>query len=77
MPDEHEVPHSASPAYAWRVERYLTLGFTEVDAHLMASATESERDSTGKLWTRPLNWQRVRDSLAAGCSVDQALSIYA
>ena len=64
-------------AYAWRVERYLELGFTEADAHLLASSEEHERDSHGRRWTRPLNWHRVDAALAAGCSRELALQLFA
>src|SRR5262245_59501498 len=61
--DVVSIPH------VWRVERYLELGFSEVDAQLLASATEQEQDSRGRTWTRALNWHRVAAAIDAGCSL--------
>jgi hypothetical protein len=67
---------AADPQHEHRVERYLHLGFSEVDAELLAVATETERDSTGRAWTRPLNWQRVARTLEAGCTHSAAVAIF-
>jgi hypothetical protein len=75
---EHDaVGTQTTDAHAHRVERYLKLGFTETDAHLLAASREHERDSQGRTWTRPLSWLRVAGSLQQGCSHALALSIYA
>jgi hypothetical protein len=74
---EHDaVGTQTTDADAHRVERYLTLRFTETDARLLAASREHERDSQGRTWTRPLNWLRVAGSLQQGCSHGLALSIY-
>lgn len=66
-----------SPAHAHRVERYLSLGFTEVDAQVLAVALEVERDSTGRMWKRPLNWLTVQRALQHGCDHRLAVTLYA
>jgi hypothetical protein len=80
-PDEGVVAYAAvgtqtTDPYAWRVERYSELGFTETDAHLLASSTELVKDSQGRTWTRALDWHKVGTALAAGCSHQLALSIF-
>lgn len=59
----------ASPAYVHRVERYLQLGFTEVDAHVMAAA----KDRKGFYWYHG----DVAKAIAAGLSHEGAVSLYA
>jgi hypothetical protein len=81
-PDESAVEHTAvgtriTDPYAWRVERYAELGFTETDAHLLASSTAQEKDSRGRIWTLPLNWHKVAAAIEAGCSHDLARVIFA
>lgn len=79
-PDKSEPPEVPVPApsavYTYRLERYMELGFTEVDSHALAVALEAERDSRGRTWTRPLNWRRVEKALRSGCSLEQAVAIF-
>ncbi len=63
-----ELP-AATTQYAHRAERFLALGFTEVDAHRLASA----KDGVGF----PVYHGDVGKMLAAGCSHEQAVGIYA
>lgn len=63
-----ELP-AASPAYVNRVERYLHMGFSEVDAHRLAVV----QDEAGFY----LYHGDVAKHLAAGCTHDLALAIYA
>ena len=74
--EQRAVGTQTTDSYGWRVERYLELGFTEADAHLLASATEHELDSQGRSWTRPLNWHKVAETIEAGCSRALAVSIF-
>jgi hypothetical protein len=79
---ESVVEHAAvgtqtTDAYAWRVERYVELGFAQADAHVLASSQEQEADSQGRTWTRSLTWHTVEAALAAGCSHQLALAIFA
>lgn len=75
-PEETVTLPVPSEMYAYRVEQYLLLGFTETDAHVLAVAREDERDSVGRLWERPLNWRRVERALGSGCSHERAVQIF-
>jgi hypothetical protein len=59
----------ASPAHAHRVERYLDMGFTEVDAQIMATS----RDARGFF----LYHGDVRRCLEAGATHAQMVAIHA
>lgn len=59
-----------------RLESYLRMGFDEVQAALLANSRENDRDSKGKVWTRPLWVGRVRQALDRGCSHELAVAIY-
>jgi hypothetical protein len=48
-----------------------------MDAHLLASSTEQEKDSQGRTWSRALNWHKVAAALYDGCSLELALRIFA
>jgi hypothetical protein len=74
---EHAVGTQSTDPYVWRVERYVELGFTKMDAHLLASSTEQEKDSQGRTWSRALNWHKVAAALYDGCSLELALRIFA
>ena len=65
-----------SPEHANRVERYLELGFSEVDAQVLALATWTYVDSKRRRWVRPVNHLDVAKALAAGCSHALALEIF-
>ena len=67
---------AASPAHANRVDRYLALGFTEVDAQVLALATRVHVDSQGRKWVRHVNHLDVAGALASGCSHALALEIF-
>ena len=71
------VGTQSTDPYTWRVERYGELGFTEADAHLLASSKEQEKDSQGRTWSRALDWHKVDAALASGCSHELALAIFA
>jgi hypothetical protein len=66
----------ASPAHLNRVERYLALGFSEVDAQVMALATRVHVDSTGRKLVRAVNHLDVARALASGCSHALAVEIF-
>ncbi len=66
--DTQELP-AATPQYAHRAERFLALGFSEVDAHRLACA----KDGVGF----PVYHGDVGKMLAAGCSHEQAVGIFA
>lgn len=65
-----------SPAHANRVERYLALGFSEVDAQLLALATWVHRDTIGRKWERAVNHLDVRKALERGCTHELAVEIF-
>jgi hypothetical protein len=69
-------------AHAWRVARYLELGFTETDSHLLALAqtetTVPDKSGRPRTYAAPVNWQDVAKALASGrCSHATALAIFA
>lgn len=70
----------ATIAHAWRCERYREMGFSEENAAILASARGhklvSDRGGTPRLWSFPLDWQRVARALAAGCSHELALRVF-
>jgi hypothetical protein len=69
-----------SEAHRWRVERYLELGFTEIDSQLLALAkAETEVPTRGgrtATYSAPLNWQDVKATLDKGATHAQAVAIY-
>lgn len=70
MPPTEEIAlPDPSPAHANRVDRYLDMGFSEVDAQQMACA----KDARGFY----LYHADVRRQLAAGLTHELAVQIYA
>ncbi len=72
---------SASASHEWRVERFLELGFTVVDAQLLAVAqdetTVRDRHGAPRRWCSPLHWMKVAKTLKAGATHEQALRTFA
>lgn len=76
-PEELDTGTKATqPARDWRLEQYLDMGFSTVDANLLADAKQHERDSQGRTWTHALDYKRVADALHRGATFDLVLSIY-
>lgn len=73
---EAVVRAAPKPEHANRVDRYLALGFSEVDAQVLALATRVHVDSTGREWVRHVNHLDVARALASGCSHALALEIF-
>lgn len=65
----------------WRVDRYLELGFTQVDAERLACVRDSvrlvDRHGEGKTWTFPLHWGKVAKWLELGASHELLVDLYA
>ena len=63
---------------AWRVERYLELGFTDPHAELLADTRDSvripDRKGVERTWSFPLYWGNVAKMLEAGWTHDQVVA---
>ena len=75
------VSPSVSAAYAYRLERYLEMGFTEAESHLLASATHRTtvmaKLGGPRAYDVPLSWHQVASALAKGATRAQVVGIYA
>jgi hypothetical protein len=64
----------------WRVERYLELGFSTVDAEMLADVRDvaivPDRKGTPRRWSYPLHWGRVAKVLEAGATHAQAVAVF-
>ena len=69
-------------AFEWRRERYEEMGFGESEAIALANSTQAsytggkDKNSRKIEWNLPLDWQKVKKALDAGCSKAQALEIF-
>ena len=66
----------------WRREQYLEMGFNEAEAEALADAKQADytggktKNSKKVEWQTPLNWQKVKAALDAGCDKQTALDIF-